>query len=1067
MIAWFVRNSVAANLLMGLILVLGVQALFSRLPLEVFPDIDLDIITVSVLLRGATPVEVEEGIVIRIEEAISDLDGIKRLLSSAAEGRAEIRIEIERGTDPRALLDDIKTRVDAIDTFPADAERPVYTIPQRRLGVISVVISADLPEGRLRELGERVRDDLRTLPGAGYVTLLGARPFEIAIAVSGHTLERFGLGFDDIVEAVQNASRDYPAGSLKSSRGEILLRTRGQAYTGAEFAGITVVRRPDGSRLTLGDLADITDGFTEDPLSARFNGRPAVVLRVYRQADQGAVSLNRAVRDYLAKLRQHSPPGVTIDTWFDTSREIAIWLDILLTNAAWGGAIILLILTLLLRPSVAMLVFLGIPISFMGTLAVMPLFGLTVNVISLFAFIVVLGIVVDDAIVTGENIYTHLRRGKDPALAAIDGTHEISVPVTLGVLTTISAFAPLLLMTGERGVTFGQVAMVVILVLLFSLTQSKLILPAHMKHLRVPRPDTDPDGGAGAIGNGIETNQIGQCKATLASRFAKMQDRIADALEHGIRHYYRPLLVRALANRFLTLSLFVGTSFVVISFVLGGHYKFVFFPEVEGEITWASLAMPAGTPAHVMDRHMARITAVAHQLQAKYTDPATGKSAIRNILRADGWSFLIDVADTGPNKGEVLLELLPPTERPIPITNAEIIREWRRATGPIPGAKELHFRFDEQQVGEAIDIQLAGSDFGHLTAAAAAVKARLGQYPGVFDIRDNLDADREEITLTLRPEARLLGITTADLGEQVRRAFFGAEAQRIQRGRDDVRVMVRYPLVERRALTDLLRIKIRTRAGDQIPLGAVAELAPGHGFSTIARVDRHRAVNVTADVDRKNIDINRVVTDMLPFLAELDHRYPGVRYTLEGEQRQQRESFGNLAIGVILVFFVIYALLAIPLRSYLQPLIVMGVIPFGIVGALLGHMIMGLDLSMMSLMGLLALAGVVVNDSLVLVDYINRRRREGIAIPEAVRIAGVARFRPILLTSLTTFAGLMPLIFEDSIQAQYLIPMAVSLGFGILYATLLTLFLVPIGYTLLADLQGLFLPEKRQEEQRR
>ncbi|NNJ83756.1 MAG: efflux RND transporter permease subunit, partial [Gammaproteobacteria bacterium] len=723
---------------------------------------------------------------------------------------------------------------------------------------------------------------------------------------------------------------------------------------------------------------------------------------------------------------------------FDTSREIAIWLDILLRNAIQGGIIILLILALFLRPSVAVWIFVGIPVSFMGALALMPELGATVNVITLFSFILVLGIVVDDAIVTGENIYTHLRHGDDPTLAAIRGTHEMAVPVTLGVLSTMIAFIPLLLMEGERGVIFGQISVVVMLVLFFSLIESKFILPTHMSHLRV------------TADNGQSEN-----------RLTRFQNRIADGLERGIRTVYQPLLVRALGNRFLTLSLFVGISFVLISFVFSGRYHFMFFPEVDGDIAWATLEMPAGTPTDAMASHLARITEMAHRLQDQYRDPATGESAIRNILIENGWSFLLGLKNTGAHKGEVILELAPPTERPVAITNAEVIRQWRQATGPIPGARELGFYFDEQQLVDPIDIQLVGEHFEDLAAAAIEIKARLAEYPGVFDVRDSADIGREEIELTLRPEARLLALSVANLGTQVRQAFFGDEIQRIQRGRDDVRVMVRYPLSERRAEMNLSRMKIRTPAGVEVPIGTVADITVGTGFSTIHRVDRHRAINVTADVDKENTDINRIMTDMRPFLAELQKRHPGIRYSLEGELRQQRESLTSLYIGVGLVLFVIYALLAIPLRSYTQPMIVMGIIPFSVVGALLGHMIMGLSLSMMSIMGLLALVGVVVNDSLVLVDYINRRRREGIAVMDAARIAGVARFRPILLTSLTTFAGLMPLIFEDSIQAQYLIPMAVSLGFGILYATSLTLFLIPISYTLLEDARDRARGERR------
>nr|VFK40702.1 MAG: Multidrug efflux pump subunit AcrB [Candidatus Kentron sp. SD]VFK44234.1 MAG: Multidrug efflux pump subunit AcrB [Candidatus Kentron sp. SD] len=1038
MIQWFAKNGVAANLLLLLILALGVHALSSRIPLEVFPSIEMDVVTINMDYRGATPVEVEESIVVRIEEAISDLSGIERIVSNANEGSARIRVEIEDGYDPRELLDDMKNRVDAINTFPVDAERPIYGIVERRSEVINVVVSGDLPERRLRELGERVRNDLLSLPGITHIDLTAVRPFEIAIEVSQHTLERLGIGFDDVVEAVRDTSRDYPAGSLKTHRGEILLRTQGQAYTGEDFERITILGRSDGTRLTLGDIAHVEDGFSEDPLYGRFNGKPAVSLGVYRTGNQSALALARDVRDYVDRVRRELPPGVSLDYWQDRSRIIKLRLNTLANSAIQGGILIFLILSLFLRLSVAVWVCVGIPVSFAGALALMPELGVTLNIISLFAFILVLGIVVDDAIVTGENIYTHLKRGENSTTAAIHGTLEVAIPVTFGILTTAAAFVPLLFVEGRRGAIFGQISLIVISVLIFSLVESKLILPAHMRHVRV--------------------------KGAKASKgwLAGIQIRVADSLERGIHAFYRPLLVRALARRFLTLSLFVGISFVLLSFVLSGRYGFLFFPRVQSEVARATLTMPVGTPVEVTTGHMERIAEIAHRLQEKYRDPATRESIIRNILFLIGWesSFVHGNANNVPNGrshvGQVVLELVPPEERAVAVTASELVREWRGAIGSIPGAREIHFRAEIGRSGDPIDIQLMGDDFDDLEAAAEEVKERLAGYPGVFDIQDSFDVSREEIKLALRPEAELLGLSVADLGKQVRHAFFGAEAQRIQRGRDDIRVMVRYPLAERRAREDLANMRIRTPSGVEVPFDAVADVTVGSGFSTIRRVDRQRAVNVSADANKEKANMNRIMGDMRGFLAELQRRWPGVRYSLEGELREQREAFSSLSTGLLFVFFTIYALLAIPFRSYLQPIIVMGVIPFGVFGALLGHMIMGMNLSIMSVWGILALTGVVVNDSLVLVDYINRRRREGIPLIDATRNAGVARFRPILLTSLTTFAGLMPLIFDKSTQAQFLIPMAVSLGFGILYATLITLFLVPVVYLILEDAIGLF-----------
>jgi multidrug efflux pump subunit AcrB len=1031
-IAWFARNGVAANLLMVLIIFLGLWAVSAKIPLEVFPTFERDVVNVSMVYRGATPSEVEESVVIRIEEAVEGLQGIKEMISNANEGVGRVRIEVEKGYDPRAILDDIKNRVDAITTFPEDTERPIYSVLEFTREVISVVVSGDLPEAELRRLGERVRDDLTALPEVSLAELTSVRPYEISIEVSEATLDRYDLTFESVVEAIQRSSVDLPAGSIKTKAGEILLRTKGQAYTGKEFADIVVVTRPDGTRLTVGDIAKVKDGFEENPLYGVFNGRPAVLIEVYRTGDQNALKVGRAVKQYVEDMRAAMPPGVAIDYWRDRSRIVKLRLNTLVNSAIQGGILIFLLLALFLRLSVAVWVGVGIPISFLGALALMPELGVSVNLISLFAFILVLGIVVDDAIVTSENIYTYLKRGVDSTEAAIVGTQEVSVPVTFGLLTTVAAFVPLLMIEGVRGALFAQIPMIVIPVLVFSWVESKLILPAHMKHVHPERDDRS------------DLNAL-----------QRFQRGVADGLERFVDKIYRPVLAWCLERRYFTLAIFVGVSLIVLAFVMSGRYGFTFFPRVQSETARATLTMTAGTPVEVTRGQVERMARIAHELQDKYYDPAIEGSVIRNILVSVGWTALgYSEAESGgrPELGQVSLELVPPEDRSLKVTSSEIVREWRKAIGDIPGAKELNFRAEIGRGGDPIDIQLTGQDFNKLETVAEAVKARLAEYPGVFDIQDSFEEGKPEIKLRIKPEAELLGLNAEDLGRQVRYAFFGAEAQRIQRGRDDVRVMVRYPEAERRNLESLDTMRIRTRDGAEVPFGNVADVEMGRGFSTIRRVDRQRAVNVTADVNKEEVDVNQVIADIAPYLDELTARYPGVRYSYEGELREQHETFGSLMYGAAFVLFSIYALLAIPFRSYVQPIIVMLIIPFSIVGAILGHMIMGMNLSIMSVMGILALAGVVVNDSLVLVDWVNRRRREGMALAEAVRTSGAARFRPILLTSLTTFVGLLPLIFEKSTQAQFLIPMAVSLGFGILYATFLTLLLVPVAYLVLEDI---------------
>lgn len=1032
-IRWFARNGVAANLLMFLIAALGLNAIFNRIPLEVFPEFELDIVRVTVPYRGATPAEVEEGVVVRIEEALFDLEGIEELRSESTEGAGVVTVEVATGYDPRELLNDIKNRVDAISTFPEEIERPVISLAQTRREVISVVVSGDLAERELRQLGERVRDDIADLRGVTQVELTGVRPYEIAIEVAEDTLQKYGLTFERIASAINDASLDLSAGAIRTQGGEILIRSKGQAYVKEDFDKIVVVKRNDGTRLTIGDIAEVKDGFEEEPLMATFNGRRAVVIEVYRTGDQSAIDVATAVKQYAQTAATRMPSGVELTVWRDRARIVKARLGTLTTSAIQGGILIFLLLTLFLRFSVAIWVCIGIPISFMGALALMPELGVTINIISLFAFILVLGIVVDDAIVTGENIYKHLQREANATQASINGTLEIATPVIFGVLTTVVAFIPLLMVEGERGQIFAQIPKIVIPVLLFSLVESKLILPAHLKHLRVYGDE----------------NQ-------WHNPLVRVQRKVARSLEWAIARLYQPLLAAALRQRYFTLSIFVGVAVIVLTLVFSGWISFIFFPRVQSETARANLIMATGTPFSVTSAHIDRMNVAAQRLRDQYVDPETGESVIKNILATYG---SLGSGDQGGQShlGRVMFEIVAPEERTLDITSSDLVREWRQAIGPIPGAREITYRAEIGRGGDPLDVQLMAEDFDRLRAVAQSIKTRLSEYPGVFDIADTLEEGKQEIQLNIKPAAEQLGLSMADLARQVRRGFFGLEAQRIQRGREDVRVMVRYPEKERQSLADLESMRIRTSAGVEVPFTEVATATSGKSYSAIKRINRNRTINVTADVDKESANLEAVKSDLTKYLQDMLAEYPDVRFSLEGEAREQQQSFRSLLIGAFFVLFAIYALLAIPFRSYVQPVIVMSIIPFGIVGAVLGHLTVGMYLSISSVMGMLALVGVVVNDSLVLVDYVNRRRRAGMALFEAVATAGTVRFRPVFLTSLTTFAGLMPLIFfEKTTQAQFLIPMAVSLGFGILFATFVTLLLIPINYLILEDIRRLF-----------
>lgn len=1026
MIAWFTKNHVAANLLLISIVFAGLFSLTTQIPLEVFPSFETDRISVSVSLRGSTPEDVEQGVTIRIEESVQDLEGIKQISSRSSEGSASVSIEVESGYDPRELLADIKSRVDAINTFPVDAEKPVVALAERKREVIAVTVASDYGEKETREYAEQVRDQLLRLPSVTQVELSGVRDYELAIEVSQDTLRQYSLSLSDISRAISNSSSDISAGNLKTEGGDVLIRSKGQAYHKDEFAQVVVKHQSDGTIIRLGDIAKISDDFEETPVRTRFNGKQAAFIDVYRIGPQSAITVADEVKEFIENQQTNLPMGFELSYWDDDSELVKSRIATLTTNALQGGILVLALLTLFLRPAIAFWVFIGIPVSFMGAFLAMPLFGVTLNIMSLFGFILVLGIVVDDAIVTGENVYTHLKTAESGEQAAIRGTQEVATPVTFGVLTTVAAFLPLAFIEGGRGALFAQIPVVVIPVLLFSLIESKFVLPAHLKYIKLRHQKGEP------------------------SKFDKFQQRFADGFEHAILKYYQPILNLAIRHKLATVSLFVGIFLIILTMITSGWTKFIFFPRIPSETVRVNLTLPTGTPFEVTNKYVIDMSDKARQLQDKYRDEETGESVILNILATTGGR------GGASNSGSVRFEITPAESRDSDIGSRELASEWRDLIGIIPGAESLTFRAEIGRSSDPIDVQLTATSLTTLQEVADHVKARLATYPTVFDIADSMSDGKEELQIELTEQGLALGLNRVDVSQQVRNSFFGAQAQRIQRGRDDVRVMVRLPIEERRSVADLKDILINLPDGGTVPLSHVAKLVPGQSPSSINRIDRYRTLNVTADIEKQNTNMTVLQADLKIYLDELVQQYPGVSHSLEGEAKEQRESFGSLAWALVFVFFIIYGLLAIPFKSYLQPLIVMSVIPFGMIGAVIGHWIMGMELTIMSLLGMLALIGVVVNDSLVLVDFINKKRSEGGDLLEVVKMAGASRFRPVMLTSLTTFIGLMPLLFEKATQAQFLIPMAVSLGFGIIFATFITLLLVPVNYLLMERLQGWF-----------
>jgi len=1026
MIAWFTKNHVAANLLLVTLLLSGLFSLSSKIPLEVFPSFETDMISVGVSLRGATPEDVEQGVTIRIEEAVQDLEGIKQIFSRSSEGSGSVTIEVESGYDPRELLADIKSRVDAINTFPGDAEKPIVALAERKREVIAVTVSSDYGEKETREYAEKVRDQILRLPNVTQVELSGVRDYELAIEVSQDTLRQYSLSLAQISSAIANSSSDISAGNLKTEGGDVLISSKGQAYRKDEFASIVVKNQADGTIIRLGDIATIKDDFEETPVRTRFNGKQAAFIDVYRIGPQSAITVADDVKNYIEEQQATLPRGFKLSYWDDDSELVKSRIATLTSNALQGGILVLALLTLFLRPAIAFWVFIGIPVSFMGAFIAMPIFGVTLNIMSLFGFILVLGIVVDDAIVTGENVYTHLKTAKSGEQAAILGTQEVATPVTFGVLTTVAAFLPLAFIEGARGALFAQIPVVVIPVLLFSLIESKFVLPAHLKYIKLRHQKGEP------------------------SRLEAIQQRFADGFESAILKYYQPILNTALRHKLAAVSLFVGVFFIILTMITSGWTKFIFFPRIPSETVRVNLTLPTGTPFEVTNKYVIDMSEKAQQLQDKYRDPNTGESVILNILATTGGR------GGASNSGAVRFEITPAEQRESDIGSRELASEWRDLIGVIPGAESLTFRAEIGRSSDPIDVQLSGTSLTILQDVADNIKNRLTTYPTVFDIADSMSDGKEELRIELTQQGLALGLNRVNVAGQVRNSFFGSQVQRIQRGRDDVRVMVRLPIDERRSVADLQNILISTPDGGSVPLSHVATLTAGQSPSTINRIDRYRTLNVTADIEKNNTNMTVLQADLAQYLDELMQQYPGVDYKLEGEAKEQRESFGSLAWALVFVFFIIYALLAIPFKSYMQPIIVMSVIPFGMIGAVVGHWIMGMDLTIMSLLGMLALIGVVVNDSLVLVDFINKKRSEGGDLIEAVKLAGASRFRPVMLTSLTTFIGLMPLLFEKATQAQFLIPMAVSLGFGIIFATFITLLLVPVNYMLMERFQGWF-----------
>jgi multidrug efflux pump subunit AcrB len=1077
-IAWFARNHVAANLLFFFLIFAGLLSVIVT-KLELFPEISANSVAIEVPFPGATPADVERSVIERIEEAIADVEGTDDVRGTAAEGVGIVTVEIEDWADEQSVRDEIKNAVDRIDTFPEDAEQPIVSDTLERFQVMNVALHGEVPRRTLNELAEQIKSDLIASPppaefdktGLGFfeaivgriqfamrpaasqistVVIDGVPPYEISVEVDEDALRRYGLTFGDVANAVRRGSVDLPAGSVQTNEAEVLIRTENEAKTGLDFARLPLRQLADGTTLTVGDVANVTDGFAADSnYGIEFDGEPAVTISVFRVGNEGALNVAATVKEYFAQNGDNLPTGVSHQIYNDFSILLTQRIGLMLKNAALGLMLVVIFLGLFLDPRLAFWSAGGLVMSFLASLAILPMVDVSINMITLFAYILVLGIVVDDAIVVGENIYEHMERGEPPVVAVVNGAREVAVPVFLTIASTCVAFLPLLFAQGQIGQILRVIPTVVIAVLIISLIEALLVLPAHLS------------GG-------------GPPEYRKKSLLTRVRNRLQGGLAAFTNGPYKKVLWLATDFRYATMAAALAVGMITFGWVYGGLLPWKFFPDVDADFISVSVEMPPGTPIERTQAVVDRIATQTNELAdvVGWQGGRDGQTPLVTYVQSTlgGRPFMAaknqrDVsAGLGDNRlGEVVIQIVDPADRDI--RTATIEHAWRELIGDIPGVRSLKFDSSLVSAGDPINVRLSlPDDFDVLQDQAAELKAQLRNITGVVEIGDSFQSGKPQLRVTdLTPLGRSLGLSVNDVAQQVRAAFFGDLAQRVQRGRDEVRVYVRYPESSRASLADIEELYIRTPQGAAAPLSEVAVYELGEGFSQIQRLNRERVINVSASIDPTLAnagDVNTLLREeVLPTLVAAE---PRLSWALEGEQQEQSESLNSLGVAMLVAMGGIYVLLAVQFRSYLQPIIVMSAIPFGLVGAVWGHVFLNafreMPLNFLSMFGVVALTGVVVNDSLILIDLINRKRIEGKGPFQAVREAGLRRCRPILLTTFTTFFGLIPMILETSLQAQFLIPLALSLGFGVLVATFITLLLVPALYLVIEDARGLLRP---------
>ena len=1026
-ITWFASNPVVANILMISILAWGIYTLIGMRK-EAFPSFDAESVRVTVPFRGGTPEDVERGVAIKIEEALVDVQGIEHISSVSTESSAVVTVESKEDYPLKKLLDEVKIQVDAIPSFPEQAENPVVTEQQRLNRILRVHLHGEVSEAVLKEAARDLRDELFKLEGVSLIETNGTREYEMSVEVSEDKLRFYNLTFQEVADAVSGNSLDLSGGVVRSERGEISLRSRSQAYVAEDFEKLPLRTNADGTRLFLDDVAQVRDGFVDQEVLSRFNGEPAAGLVVQTTGDGDIIKTADAITEFLTTYAEEGnlPEGVTLTGWDDGATPIRARLGLLSKNGITGMLLVLGVLAFFLNLRLAFWVALGIPISIAGALALFPVFDISLNQLTAFAFIVVLGIIVDDAIVIAESIYSSKEEEPDeePIDATVRGVSRVFVPAFFGVMTTIAAFYPLTNVSGRQGSVFGQIAIAVIFCLIFSLVESKIILPSHLAHIKVNRKP----------------------KFFLARFWGKIQGAVVGALSWFTRRIYQPVLRFLVPFRYLTLGVFIAVLIVVVGLIPSGKLRAVPFPDIFRDSVSANLELQQGLPVSYLHENTIAIAEALEETVAELEEKSGDKILKHLSLNASSNTTSSIAAELTVSESRVT-------------ATADVVSLWRKKVKEIPGVKSLTFGGTAGPRGQGVNIQLASQNLEVLKEAADVLKEQVATYQGVFDISDTFDSGQPEIEFSLTPAGQASGFTKQELAQEVRSAFFGIESQRVQRGRDEVKVMVRYPIEERGDLETLRQMRIRGTEGGAVPFSVVADAKYGESLASIERYDFNRIVSVQAEVD-KSVTSGDEVLSLLEkeFFPDFRLQYPEVSISLAGNAEERRKSNASLKQGFLLSAILIYILLAIPLKSYIRPLVIMSVIPFGIVGALMGHFIIGIPVSILSVFGLLALSGIVVNDSLVLTFRINELDESHPEVPYAENIvrAGGERFRAILLTTLTTFVGLIPLLFEPSVQAQFLKPMAVSVGFGVLFATIITLVLLPMLLLILRDVSTRF-----------